>query len=52
VSDADSVDADWTAAGVDGRLGTPGDTVYGLREFSYVDPDGALLRIGSPLTSG
>lgn len=49
VSDADAVHAEWSAAGVDGRLGEPFDTEYGLREFGYVDPDGTLLRVGSPL---
>ena len=29
--------------------GAPVDTDYGLREFALVDPDGNLLRIGSPL---
>jgi hypothetical protein len=29
--------------------GRPGDTPYRLREFSHVDPEGNLLRIGSPL---
>jgi hypothetical protein len=31
------------------RLGEPQDTPYGLREFAYVDPEGTLHRIGSPL---
>jgi hypothetical protein len=50
VSDADAVHADWTQAGVDGRLTEPRDTDYGLREFGFVDADGTLHRIGSPLT--
>jgi catechol 2,3-dioxygenase-like lactoylglutathione lyase family enzyme len=49
VSDADAVHAKWMASGVEGRLGTPGDTAYGLREFSYVDADGTLHRVGSPI---
>jgi hypothetical protein len=49
VSDADVVYAEWRVAGVEGRLGEPFDTDYGLREFAYVDPDGTLLRVGSPL---
>jgi catechol 2,3-dioxygenase-like lactoylglutathione lyase family enzyme len=49
VDDAEALYAAWTAAGVDGRLRPPADTSYGLREFNYVDPDGNLLRIGSPL---
>jgi len=48
VSDADTVHAQWTAAGVDGRFSQPHDTEYGIREFGYVDPDGTLHRVGSP----
>ncbi|MDG4796810.1 VOC family protein [Micromonospora sp. WMMD1082] len=50
VSDADALHADWAASGVEGRLGEPRDTPYGLREFAFVDPDGTLHRVGSPLT--
>ena len=42
---------DRSRAGVPGRLGEPGDRPYGLREFGYVDPDGTLHRVGSPLLS-
>jgi hypothetical protein len=49
VSDADALHAAWAASGVDGHLHQPHDTPYGLREFAYVDPDGTLHRIGSPL---
>lgn len=49
VSDADALHAHWAGAGVAGRLSEPHDTPYGLREFAYVDPDGTLHRIGSPL---
>jgi uncharacterized glyoxalase superfamily protein PhnB len=49
VSDADTLYATWQAADVGGRLTTPADTPYGLREFAHIDPDGNLLRIGSPL---
>ncbi|MGW4794710.1 bleomycin resistance protein [Nonomuraea sp. NPDC004297] len=49
VSDADALHAEWAAAGVPGRLVPPEDTEYGLREFAYVDPDGTLHRVGSPL---
>jgi hypothetical protein len=51
VSDADAIHAEWAASGVEGRLGEPFDTPYGLREFGYVDPDGTLLRVGSPVAS-
>lgn len=51
VSDADALHAEWSRAGVDGRLGDPYDTAYGLREFGYVDPEGTLHRVGSPLVN-
>jgi catechol 2,3-dioxygenase-like lactoylglutathione lyase family enzyme len=49
VTDADAVHDEWRAAGVEGSFHEPEDTTYGLREFAYVDPDGNLLRVGSPL---
>jgi hypothetical protein len=33
------------------RTGAPVDTDYGLREGWHIDPDGDLLRFGSPLAS-
>jgi hypothetical protein len=48
VPDADDLAARW--AGVE-RTGTPVDTDYGLREGWHIDPDGNLLRFGSPLPS-
>jgi hypothetical protein len=39
----------WRAAGLRGRLDPPRDTPYGLRELVHVDPDGNLLRVGSPM---
>ncbi|MDH4144908.1 MAG: VOC family protein [Acidimicrobiia bacterium] len=51
VDDADALYARWRAAGVAGRLVVPLDTDYGLREGAHVDPDGNLLRFGSPLAS-
>ena len=49
VDDADALHAAWRASDVSGRLHAAEDTPYGLREFAYVDPDGNLLRVGSPL---
>lgn len=49
VSDAGALHAQWTRTGVPGRLGEPNDTPYGLREFAYVDPEGTLHRVGSPI---
>jgi hypothetical protein len=36
--------------GVAGELVAPFDTDYGLREGSHVDPDGNVIRFGSPIT--
>ncbi|HEX6836345.1 MAG TPA: VOC family protein [Polyangia bacterium] len=49
VADANALHAEWKRAGVPGRLTEPEDTPYQLREFTYVDPDGNLLRVGSDL---
>jgi len=49
VSDADRLHAEWAATGLEGRLGHPHDTPYGLREFGFVDADGTLHRVGSRL---
>lgn len=50
VDDADALAAEWGRAEVGGRLVAPVDTDYGLREGAHVDPDGNLLRFGSPLS--
>ena len=49
VADADALHARWSSSGVAGRFGAPVDTPYGLREGHYVDPDGNLIRYGSPM---
>ncbi len=51
VDDANALYEEWRAAQPAGRFTEPGDTPYGLREFTHVDPDGNLLRVGSELTS-
>jgi hypothetical protein len=48
VPDADALGTEW--ADVDGTQ-SPVDTDYGLREGRHIDPDGNLLRFGSPLPS-
>ena len=48
VEDADELHAIWSDADVEGRFTEPEDTPYGLREFAHIDPDGNLLRVGSP----
>jgi hypothetical protein len=49
VDDADELYHEWKTASSGGRLTEPVDTPYGLREFTHWDPDGNLLRIGSPM---
>jgi hypothetical protein len=48
VEDADALAAEWSALGAEGRFVDPVDTDYGLREGAHIDPDGNLLRYGSP----
>ena len=48
VPDADALAARWAEVE---RTSAPIDTDYGLREGAHVDPDGNLLRFGSPLPS-
>jgi len=48
VDDAAALHREWEAAGVDGRLHPPTATAYGLDEGAHVDPDGNLIRFGSP----
>jgi catechol 2,3-dioxygenase-like lactoylglutathione lyase family enzyme len=48
VPDADALAAEWAHVP---RTGAPVDTDYGLREGWHIDPDGNLLRFGSPLAS-
>jgi hypothetical protein len=49
VSDADALYAEWTESGAEGRFDEPYDTEYGLREGVHIDPEGNLIRYGSPL---
>jgi catechol 2,3-dioxygenase-like lactoylglutathione lyase family enzyme len=54
VEDADSLHAEFSRLdlpreGIPRLHGPPSETDYGLREFALVDPDGNLLRMGSPL---
>ena len=48
VDDAEALYQEWSVAGVDGRLQPPSRTDYGLDEGAHVDPDGNLIRFGSP----
>jgi predicted enzyme related to lactoylglutathione lyase len=47
VEDADALAESWAAAGGDVRL--PEDTEWGQREGVLIDPDGNIIRFGSPL---
>ena len=47
VPDADAVAASWAGPGTT----APTAKSWGVREGSHVDPDGNLLRFGSPLAS-
>src|SRR4051812_12850112 len=47
VDDADALALAWSAAGADVHM--PEDTEWGQHEGAHVDPDGNVLRFGSPL---
>jgi catechol 2,3-dioxygenase-like lactoylglutathione lyase family enzyme len=47
VADADQVASAWRVAGFE--VTGPTDQDYGKREGSHLDPDGNLIRFGSPL---
>jgi len=50
VEDADALARTWLAAGADVRL--PQDTGWGQHEGVLVDPDGNMIRFGSPVIRG
>ena len=47
VDDSEVLAAEWRAAGVDVR--EPQDTEWGQHEGAIVDPDGNVIRFGSPM---
>ena len=47
VEDADELAATWRVAGVD--VHPPEDTEWGQHEGTVVDPDGNVIRFGSPI---
>jgi DNA-binding MarR family transcriptional regulator len=49
VRDADALYEEWSRPGIGGRTRPVGPTPYKLREGSHVDPDGNLIRFGSPM---
>ncbi|HTT87296.1 MAG TPA: hypothetical protein VMF60_08010 [Acidimicrobiales bacterium] len=49
VLDADALYEQWSRPGIAGHTHPVGKTDYDMREGSHVDPDGNLIRFGSPL---
>jgi catechol 2,3-dioxygenase-like lactoylglutathione lyase family enzyme len=47
VDDAEALAAEWEAAGVE--VHRPQDTEWGMHEGAMVDPDGNVIRFGSPI---
>lgn len=47
VADADDLAGQWRAAGIE--LHPPQDTEWGQHEGAVVDPDGNVIRFGSPI---
>jgi uncharacterized glyoxalase superfamily protein PhnB len=47
VDDAGEVAAEWQAAGIE--VYEPQDTAWGQHEGAVVDPDGNVIRFGSPI---
>lgn len=48
VDDADALAAEWSRPGIGGTTRPVHDTPYGLREGVHIDPDGNVIRFGSP----
>jgi predicted enzyme related to lactoylglutathione lyase len=51
VADADALAAEWDRPGIGGETNPPIDTPWRMREGTHFDPDGNLLRFGSPVVS-
>jgi len=49
VEDADALYDEWRSANVPGELSEPEDTEYGVREGTYVDQGGNIIRFGSAI---
>jgi DNA-binding MarR family transcriptional regulator len=49
VRDVDALYQEWSRPGLGGRTRPVGPTPYKLREGSHIDPDGNLIRFGSPV---
>jgi hypothetical protein len=49
VHDADQLYAQWTQPGIQGRTQAPADMPWKMHEGIHHDPDGNVIRFGSPL---
>jgi DNA-binding MarR family transcriptional regulator len=49
VRDADALYAEWSRPGIGGQTLAVCSTPYQLREGAHIDPDGNLIRFGSPI---
>jgi DNA-binding MarR family transcriptional regulator len=49
VRDADALYGEWSGPGIGGTTTPVHDTPYKLREGAHTDPDGNLIRFGSPI---
>jgi DNA-binding MarR family transcriptional regulator len=49
VRDADALYAEWSRPGVGGETRPVGAMAYKLREGTHIDPDGNVIRFGSPI---
>ena len=49
VHDADALYEEWSQPGIGGETRPVSPTPYRLREGSHIDPDGNLIRFGSPM---
>ena len=49
VRDADALYAEWSRPGIGGQTLPVCATPYQLREGAHIDPDGNLIRFGSPM---
>ena len=47
--DADALYAEWSRPGIGGETVRPSPADYGLREGAHTDPDGNVIRFGSPI---
>ena len=49
VRDADTLYEEWSRPGIGGETRAVQTTHYGFREGEHVDPDGNVIRFGSPV---